>query len=78
MAVTVDEANRRLTTAINVRVHAHRAREARTIDVPTYLNRLRWARKVEDELEPVRRAAGYKMSRAWELSTAHTTDVYRR
>lgn len=74
----VAEANRRLTTALNVRVQAHRAREARTIDVPTYLNRLRWVRKVEDELEPVRRAAGYKRSRAYELCTAHTADVYRR
>lgn len=76
--MTVDEANRRLTTALAVRVQAHRAREAKAIDVPTYLNRLRWVRKVEDELEPVRRAAGYKRSRAYELCTAGTAAVYRR
>lgn len=74
----VEAANRRLTTAVNVRVLAHRDREARTIDVPTYLTRLRWARKVEDELEPVRRAAGYRRSRAYELCTAYTAAVYRR
>lgn len=76
--MTIDEVNARLTTAVNVRVAAHRARERRAIDVPTYIRRLAWARKVEDELEPVRRAAGFTRSRAYELCSAHTADFYRR
>lgn len=76
--MTVEVANRRLTTAVSVRVAAHRARDARTIDVSTYLSRLAYARRVEDECEPTRRAAGYLCSRAYELCTAYTADVYRR
>jgi len=75
--VEIDEANRRLTTAVAVRVAAHRARKARKIDAQTYTRRLAWARKVEDECEPIRRAAGYTMSRAYELCTVLTLDYSR-
>jgi hypothetical protein len=75
--MNLDAINERLRTATDVRVHAHRAREAGQIDVPTYVRRLAWARRVEDECEPIRRAAGYSCSRAYELCTAHTADYYR-
>lgn len=75
--MNLDAINTRLRTAVNVRVDAHRRREAGQLDVPTYTRRLAWARKVEDECEPLRRAAGYSCSRAYELCTAHTAGYYR-
>jgi hypothetical protein len=75
--VKIEAVNARLTTAVNVRVEAHRAREDGRLDVPFYIARLAWARRVEAELEPLRRTAGYVVSRAYELCTAHTADFYR-
>lgn len=74
---TLDEANDRLKTAVNVRVDAHRKRKEGKIDVPTYVRRLKWVRDQEARFEPIRRAAGYTCSRALEGCTAHTADFYR-
>lgn len=76
--MTIDEVNDRLKVAIDRRVMAHHARQRGTISVATYLGLLRWVRDVEDRLEPLRRAVGYRRSRAYELCTAYTADVYRR
>lgn len=70
--MSADDANRRLDAALVVRVDAHRRRGAGRMDVHEYLVALEWARWVEDTLDPVRRAAGYTCSRAWERVTART------
>jgi hypothetical protein len=76
--VSVDEANRRLTEALIVRVDAHdrRCRDEPVMSVHEYLVALEWVRWVEDTLEPIRRAAGFNFSRAAERCSAHTEDVY--
>jgi hypothetical protein len=75
--VTFEEANERLRAAVRIRVDAHRRRERGAMTVHEYLTALRWVRAVEDELEPIRAAAGYCCSRAYELCTVHTDDFYR-
>lgn len=76
--VTLDEANRRLKEAIDIRVDVHdrRCRPEPTISVDQYLAALRWVREVEDALEPIRRAAGFTWSRAGELCSCRT-DGYK-
>jgi hypothetical protein len=74
--VTFEQANEWLRNAIVIRVDAHRRRERGAMSVHEYLTALRWVRRVEDELEPIREAAGYCCSRAFELCTAHTADYY--
>ena len=74
--ITLEEANKRLRAAVGIRVDAHRRRERGAMSVHEYLTALRWVRAVEDELEPIREAAGYYCSRAYELCTAHTADYY--
>jgi hypothetical protein len=74
--VTVDEANERLRDALDIRVDAHRRREAGDLSVYEYLNVLAWVRGQEDVLEPIREAAGYTFSRAWELCHVHS-DGYK-
>jgi hypothetical protein len=75
--VTVDEANERLRDALDIRVDAHRRRERGELTVYEYLNVLAWVRDQEDELEPIREAAGYTWSRAWELLHPFTGDLNR-
>lgn len=70
--MTVDQANEALDAALLVRVDAHQRKRVGNdhttggMSVHEYLAALRWVRAVEDELEPVRRAAGHTLSRAWE------------
>lgn len=84
--LTLDEANERLRDAVAIRVDAHRRRcdngsdDGRRggISVPQYLQVLAWVRGVEDELEPIRKAAGYTCSLAYELgSAARTADPHK-
>lgn len=70
--VTVDEANARLKNAILIRCDLHQRRKAKLIGVDEYVMGLWWVRRQEAELEPIRRAAGYNFSRAWEGCTART------
>lgn len=68
----VTRANLRLTDAIGIRVDLHRQRRAGAINPEDYKLGCEWIRRIEDDLEPVRRAAGYRFSRAYELCTART------
>jgi hypothetical protein len=71
--VTVDEANERLMDALAIRCDAHRRRcDHGSMTVHEDLTALRWVRAVEDELEPIREAAGYTWSRAAELCTVRS------
>jgi hypothetical protein len=74
--VNIDEANVRLREAIGIRVDAHRRRRRGAMSVHEYLTALRWVRGVEDELEPIREAAGYYCSRAYELGSVQPSDYY--
>jgi hypothetical protein len=75
--ISFEEANERLRAAIAIRVDAHRRRRRGAMTVHEYLTALRWVRAVEDELEPIREAAGYCCSRAFELCSVHTADYYK-
>ena len=78
--VTLDDANDQLRDALAIRIDAHWRRcdngsddgRAGGISVPEYLQVLAWVRQVEDELEPIREAAGYTCSCAYELCSART------
>lgn len=72
--MTVDQANERIDAALIVRCDAHRRRAGfgPTMNLHEYLAALAWVRWVEDTLDPIRRAAGYRFSRSWEVVTART------
>jgi acyl-CoA hydrolase len=53
-----------LDAALNHRVSLHEERQAKRIDVPTYLAGLKAVRAVEEALEPLRRGLGAADSRA--------------
>lgn len=73
----LEEANALLRDVSDIRVDLHRQREAKAISVHQYIAGLKWTRAVEDELEPIRRAAGYTRSRAYELCTAYELRFYK-
>lgn len=73
----LEEANELLRDASNIRVDLHRQRKSKAISVKNYILGLKWVRAVEDELEVIRRAAGYTRSRAYELCTAYELRFYK-
>jgi hypothetical protein len=70
-----DLANERIDAALLVRCDAHDRRRRGEMTVHEYLVALEWARWVENNNDPIRRAAGYTCSRAWEVVTARTDYV---
>lgn len=70
--MTADQANEELDAALLVRCDAHDRRRRGAMTVHEYLVALEWVRWVENNLDAVRRAAGYTCSRAMETCTART------
>lgn len=74
--VTLAELNARMDTTLDRRVWFHQLRAKKKIGVKEYKGGLAEVRRLEDELEPQRKALGAKHSRAIERVTVNSDGYY--
>lgn len=74
--VTMAELNSRMDTGLDRRVWFHQLRAKKKIGVEEYKGGLAAVRRLEDELEPQRKALGAKHSRAIETVTVFSDGYY--